>query len=351
METPLQPPVPSQRILVVAEDPGLREKIADAVQRGGGIPVRAPGLTAVEGPQIIYRLVVFAWDGNLPALRAIVAKLRDSAQLVAIIPPRGLAEQVALLHDAHCNHVLCADERGLWLLQVTIAKFVSGDLFGIEKYLPPNAPVQLTRMRDFEGRKKAIEEVLEFASKAGVRPMICNKIGSVSEELLMNALYDAPVNAEGRMVFEDVKAADRVKMATPKPVSIRYAVHNGLFAVSVRDRFGRLEKHHILRFIEKCLRSGEQIDRKEYGAGLGIYLIANAATHYIVNIAPGMATEVVCMFDCGVRTSLRALSIFLYPGIQAPQVGAQPSAAAPLATAGQQAVSDPRTLQQKAGKG
>ena len=46
----------------------------------------------------------------------------------------------------------------------------------------------------------------------------------------------------------------------------------------------------------------------------GIYLIANAATQYVVNIAPGMATEVVCTFDCGTQTPLRALSVFLYPG-------------------------------------
>jgi len=341
--------VPSQRILVVAEDPGLRDKLAEAVQRGGGIAVRAAGLSAVDGPQVSHRLVVFAWDGNLPALRAMVRKLRESAQLVAMIPARGLGEQVALLNDPHCNHVLTSDERGLWLLQVTIAKFVSGDLFGIEKYLPPGSQVQLTRMRDFEGRKKAIDEVLEFANKAGVRAMVCNKIGSVSEELLMNALYDAPVDADGKMVFGDVEASKRVTMSTPKPVSIRYAVHNGLFAVSVRDRFGRLEKHHILRFIEKCLRSGEQIDRKEYGAGLGIYLIANAATHYVVNIAPGMATEVVCTFDCGVRTPLRALSIFLYPGSPAAQPQAQPAAQprlqAPAASPGHMIV------QQKAGKG
>lgn len=338
MESPLQPPVPSQRILVVAEDPGLRESLAAAVQRGGGIPVRAAGLGAIEGPQVAHRLVVFGWDGNLPALRSLVSRLRESAQLVAVTPPRTLGDQVALLQDVHCNHVLTSDERGFWLLQVTIAKFVSGDLFGIEKYLPPNAPVALTRLRDFQGRKKAIDEVLEFASKAGVRAMVCNKIGSVCEELLMNALYDAPVDADGVPVFENVDPSERVKMSTPRPVSIRYAVHNGLFAVSVRDRFGRLEKRHILRFIEKCLRSGEQIDRKVYGAGLGIYLIANAATHYVVNIAPGVATEVVCTFDCGTRTPLRALSIFLYPGgptgAQAPQPGVPQ--AVPVQLSGQQ---------------
>jgi hypothetical protein len=323
--------VPSQRILVVAEDPGLRESLAAAVQRGGGIPIRVANLAMLEGPQIPHRLVVFGWDGNRADLQALVSRLRDSAQLVAMIPPRPLADHVALLNDPHCSHVMTVDERGLWLLQVTIFKFVSGDLFGIEKYLPPAAPIQLTRMRDFEGRKKALDEVLAFASQNGVRGMVCNKIGSVCEELLMNALYDAPVDADGVSVFGNIDPADRVKMAAPKPVSIRYAVVNGLFAVSVRDRFGRLEKRHVLRYIEKCLRSGEQIDRKVYGAGLGIYLIANACTHYIINIAPGVATEVVCTFDCGTRTPLRALSVFLYPGAQP---GQQPGAALTTTAAG-----------------
>jgi hypothetical protein len=52
-----------------------------------------------------------------------------------------------------------------------------------------------------------------------------------------------------------------------------------------------------------------------YGAGLGIYLVANAATQFVLNVAPGIATEVVCTFDrTSGRSSLRALSVFVYPG-------------------------------------
>ena len=50
-----------------------------------------------------------------------------------------------------------------------------------------------------------------------------------------------------------------------------------MFAVAVRDRFGRLAKNTILAYIEKCIHSPNQIDRKTYGAGLGLYLVANAA--------------------------------------------------------------------------
>lgn len=306
--------MPSQRILVIAEDPGLREKLAAAVQVGGGIPVRAAGLAQLDGPQIPHRLIIYAWDGNLDALKALSTRMRDSAQVVAMVPQRSLGEQLSLLFDGHCNHVLTADDRGMWMLQVTVGKFVSGDLFGIEKYLPPATEVHLTRLRDYQGRQNAIDEVLGFADRSGVRRQVRQAIGQVCEELLMNALYDAPVDENGQRVFEHVDTKERLERLAPRPVSIRYAIVDDQFAVSVRDRFGTLDKATILRFIDKCIRSPNQIDRKVYGAGLGLYLIANAATNYVINIAPGVATEVVCTFDRGTRQPLRALSIFLYPG-------------------------------------
>jgi hypothetical protein len=148
-----------------------------------------------------------------------------------------------------------------------------------------------------------------------VRRQVRLSIGSVCEELLMNALYDAPADEHGTPIFAEVDLKERLDKLSPRPVSIRYAATENGFAVSVRDRFGRLDKATVLRYIDKCLHSSQQIDRKTYGAGLGIYLIANAATQFVLNVAPGMATEVVCTFDRkNARSSLRALSVFVYPG-------------------------------------
>jgi hypothetical protein len=87
-----------------------------------------------------------------------------------------------------------------------------------------------------------------------------------------------------------------------------------MFAVAVRDRFGRLAKNTILAYIDKCLHSPVQIDRKTYGAGLGLYLVANAAASYVVNVAYGIATEVVCTFDRGAKAPLRLVGVFVHPG-------------------------------------
>ena len=313
-EPSLQSQVQSQRVLIVCEDAALREELALAVQRGGATPVRAPGLASLAGQTLTHRLVVFAWEGMPLGLQTLLSKLRESAQVLALVPQKSLAEQVVLLRNPQVNTVLTIDDRVMWMVQVTVAKFVAGDLFGIEKYLPPDTEIHLTRLRDFQGREKAITEVLAYAEKAGVRSRIRDKIGTVCTELLMNALYDAPVDDRGHRVFENVTTKERIEQLTPRPVSIRFAASGGQFAVAVRDRFGSLDKGTILRYIEKCLSSPNQIDRKTYGAGLGIYLVASAATYYVVNIAPGMATEVICTFDSGTPTPLRALSVFLYPG-------------------------------------
>jgi hypothetical protein len=100
--------------------------------------------------------------------------------------------------------------------------------------------VHLTRLRDYGGRSRAIDSVLAFAEAAGVRRQIRSAIGQVCEELLMNALYDAPVDDGGNAVFAEVDPHARLDQQSPRPVSIRYATTEQHFAVAVRDRFGTL---------------------------------------------------------------------------------------------------------------
>jgi hypothetical protein len=147
-----------------------------------------------------------------------------------------------------------------------------------------------------------------------MRRQVRSAIGQVCEELLMNALYDAPVDETGKQIFAEVDPHDRTKTKSPRPVSIRFAATDDKFAICVRDRFGRLAKNTILSYIEKCIHSPNQIDRKTYGAGLGLYLVANAAASYVVNVAYGIATEVICTFDRGAKTPLRLVGVFTHPG-------------------------------------
>jgi hypothetical protein len=303
-----------RRVLAISSDLDQLRRIVATLERAGAEvdAVRSP--SAIAADVIPHRYVFFsAHDGNVDSLNALVPKLRERAHVTIVTPRSSLSELTGYLKDDRINHVVVGDELEEGVL-VTARKLLTGDIFGIEKYLPADTPVHYARLRDFEGRGKAIETVLDFAEEQKMRRHVRSAIGQVCEELLMNALYDAPVDAEGKQIFAEIDPHDRTTKRSPRPVSIRYAATDELFAIAVRDRFGRLAKNTILSYIDKCIHSPDQIDRKTYGAGLGLYLVANAAATYVVNVAYGIATEVVCTFDRGQKTPLRLVGVFVHPG-------------------------------------
>ncbi len=266
------------------------------------------------GDKIRHRYVFCAIGDHDPPdfLDNLLKKLHPEAHVVVVAANAKLPDLVQYLTNRQVNHVIVGDAIDPGVL-VTAQKLLSGDIFGIEKYVPPNTPIHYVRLRDFEGRKKAIDTILAFAEENNVRRQIRNSIGQVCEELLMNALYDAPVDDHGSQVFADVEPHERTKARSPKPVSIRFAVTESCFAIAVRDRFGRLAKDTILGYLAKCLTTDNQIDRKAYGAGLGLYMVANATVSYVVNVAYDVATEVICTFDRKSKTPLRLVGIFVHP--------------------------------------
>jgi hypothetical protein len=115
--------------------------------------------------------------------------------------------------------------------------------------------------------------------------------------MLMNALYDAPVDEQGKPIFSDIPTRTRISLRVEQKVVVQYACDGKQFAVSVRDAFGTLERGTVLRYLHKCLHAEQQIDRKAGGAGLGLYLMVNSASTVYFNVLPGVATEATCVFD------------------------------------------------------
>ena len=304
-----------RRVLAISSDLDHLRRIVASLERAGAEvdAVRSPD--AIAGEVIPHRYVFAAAnDGNTDKLAGLVGKLRDRAHVTIVTEKATLPDLLRYLQDDRINHVVVGDDELDQGVFVTAQKLLTGDIFGIEKYIPEGTPVNYARIRDFEGRGRAIQTVQDFAEASKMRRQVRTAIGSVCEELLMNALYDAPVDEAGHQIFAEIDPHDRTKTQSPRPVSIRYAATDTGFVIAVRDRFGRLAKNTILSYIDKCIHSPNQIDRKTYGAGLGLYLVANAVATYVVNVAYGIATEVVCTFDRGAKSPLRQVGVFVHPG-------------------------------------
>src|SRR5262249_13204359 len=203
-----------------------------------------------------------------------------------------------LMKDPRVSNVLVAEDAiESSRLSNVATKLLFGDVFGLEKFLSWGVRVYSMLVGDYQEKSIAIAAISDFAAAMGVRRKYRESIEQAIDELLMNALYDAPVDQSGKQVFADVPTKTRISLRMEQKAVIQYACDGDRFAVSVRDSFGMLTKEIVLKFIEKCIRSSQQIDRKAGGAGLGLYLVANSSSQFHVHLYPGVATEAIVVFD------------------------------------------------------
>jgi hypothetical protein len=248
---------------------------------------------------------------DLPAL---TARMSDRGRIVVLGGSLGDGELVELLRQRALDHVIAdrtaPDEHEL---AVTSAKLHSGDIFGLEKYLAWGARVSQVEVAGYDEKRAAIEELGRVAEWLGARRRLVNRVQTTADELLMNALYDAPAasaplaagsrrlavppgehSAEGlvRQFPEDPRRGPPAA-----PALLRYGCDGRYLAVSVLDRYGSLDKRALL---DAVLRARSELGRprvNQGGAGLGVYFVLSSVTRFIVNIQPGRFTEVVCLFD------------------------------------------------------
>jgi len=208
---------------------------------------------------------------------------------------------ITLMLEAPVSHLVRdpADRE----LGITSEKLVSGDVFGLEKYLSAGARIGERVVTSDLEKRSAMHEVASWAEAVGARRPVVHRLTTVIDGLLMNALHDAP--RESKPVVGRNQTGNELQRAI-----LRWASDERTLAVSVGDGFGSIRQrdvvHHIRRARDERGRPNPTtVD--DPGAGLGLYLVLANVASLIVNVHPGQRTEVVCLFDL-VRTSTPAIT-------------------------------------------
>jgi anti-sigma regulatory factor (Ser/Thr protein kinase) len=217
---------------------------------------------------------------------------------------------ISLMLEAPFSHLVRdpADRE----LGITSEKLVSGDLFGLEKYLAKGAGVGERVVSTDVEKRAAMHEVIAWAEAIGARRPIVHRLATVIDELLMNALHDAP--RESKPILS-IEATGGIR----KQAILRWGADEQTIAVSVADPFGALRQRDVIDHVRRARdERGRPIagTPADPGAGLGLYLVLANVASLIVNVDPGQQTEVVCLFDRArpgaraVTSGVRSLHVF-----------------------------------------
>jgi CRP-like cAMP-binding protein len=198
-------------------------------------------------------------------------------------------------------------------IMTTVTKLLSRDLFGLEKYLSWGVDIQTTSITGSRQRAGLIQQVESYFEKLGVRRANRDRIHAVLEEMLMNAIYDAPVNGQGGSLYNHLSRSVDVALKAEEQGMLRFATDGMLVAVSVTDPFGALQGSTILRYLEHNY-AGDAMDlqdkEKKGGAGRGLHQIVENSDLVVFNIDPGKKTEVIALFNVEVSTKVQQNSSF-----------------------------------------
>ena len=167
-------------------------------------------------------------------------------------------------------------------------------------------------VRTTSDRDLAVARLGELIGGLGVPKRISEMFGELAHELLMNAMYDAPVDQYGEPRFAHDRTGD-VRLRPEEAPTVRFAFDGSLIGLEVSDPFGLLRREHVVDGIVRGQRGDQEddpsrlIDTSFGGAGLGLHRVYAAASSLVVRVSPGQETRVTVLFDAdlGAREARR----------------------------------------------
>ncbi|MEN0068008.1 MAG: hypothetical protein AAGA48_38115 [Myxococcota bacterium] len=193
-----------------------------------------------------------------------------------------------------------------------------------EQHTPPSSQMLLWggstvtwHPRTSEDRERAVRAVELVATRFGITRRVAATAADAAHELLMNAMYDAPIDSRGRRRYAGDRQAS-IALEQGEVPTMQLTVDSSHLALDVSDPFGRLPRQKVFGGILRG-RSGAQaprwgtvIDDSEGGAGLGLFNLFHSSAVLRVEVAKGRHTLVSWMVDRAVpirdrRTMARSL--------------------------------------------
>lgn len=199
---------------------------------------------------------------------------------------------------------------------VTTEKILRNDLFGIDKYLP-SFGTELTSavVRNASDRDGIVACIGEHVAWLGAGRAARGAVATIVDELVTNAVYDAPRDDAGRPRYAACDRRDKIVLDPWEFVTVRWGSDGESLAISVTDWFGALRPEHVRSGLRRCLLAGDPIEQKAGGAGLGLHTALAYSTQLVINVDRGLRTEIIAIVDLrrrgqGARPGGRSLHLF-----------------------------------------
>jgi hypothetical protein len=163
---------------------------------------------------------------------------------------------------------------------------------GPAPYLLGGTPVEERQISASTEKETALAELLQWAGHFSLSDEKLRRIEVIADELLLNAIYDAPRDEKGQPKFAGIDRRTPVSLGVGGQVRLRWGCDGRSFAVSVADRQGALTRPVVGAHVGRVLEArGPRPRQGTAGAGLGLVLVFTSSNQLVIHGNQGRFTE------------------------------------------------------------
>lgn len=180
------------------------------------------------------------------------------------------------------------------LLQLVLTQNIDKTKSGLNPYMNATKMQAEVEVSDSEFKELYLNMITLNAVDNGFSQKTILSIANALDEMISNAIYNAPTDKEGNYLYKSLPRNERVQLEDHQSAIITYGFDSEKLGVSIKDPFGSLGKNKVWEILRKCSKSTSYTDDSDSGGGgLGIYTILKNVHHLIINIHGGTSTEFI----------------------------------------------------------
>jgi len=278
------------KILVVDDEPTIRVMMQDFFEDRYDVRTAANGAEALDMVRREDFDMVIS-DINMPGMKgpmllAEIKKMKPAIKTM-LMTAYNIDDYIRMAKEYDiCNIIPKTVPFNYDEVGTLIDGILTGEVFGLERYLLPGRVIvrQYTVRSSNEGADVREEIAAAVAEKFGT----AGDLKLILDEIITNAIYHAPSKNDGTAKYREYAP---VSLEPSEYVYIAWGYDEEKYGVSVLDTQGRLSKETVLYKIDRHVRGEGMLD----DSGRGIHMSRLFADRMVINIKPGVTTEVVIM--------------------------------------------------------
>lgn len=301
----------SKNLLLLSTDP-LDQQFANTVAQQAGLMLKvvpdaktAAAYVANDGAATIF--VDGSDEGFFSAFEAAIQETvglfsdKINANTIHFLSGRPIEQTAYLIKSPLFGHYVQKNYGNINASGVLYGRLVKATLmeraFGLQHLVKEGTKVQNIKLVRSNQKQDAVEAVRNFLISAKFSSRIATQIANAVDELLMNSIYDAPVDELGKQLYASIPRNTPIELSGQQSVELNVAYDGGYVGLTAVDHFGSLDKARMLSFISKIYTQEEyKVRTSVAGAGIGLATVFRMGGSFLFASESRTRTEVTVFF-------------------------------------------------------